>query len=315
MKKNTYFFLLLIPVLFLIVSCAEESARKLISYNEPRDIISLQKGYFQGKFSPDGSKILFTDQSGNGISMYERQTKNLTYYTRATSAGNESYFSPSGKQIYFTTQNFKDRLKTTNLFTQDIQSGERITVVDNIRALKLISQNSVNAILFYQDGQLREFNLDSLAFNDEITVKTGVFIDSDLSLALFQNGESKIINPSGEGNYLWASLSPDQSKILYTLSGKGTFIAEIGGKDITKLGKLNAPKWSPNGEWVIGMVDEDDGSVFTKSDVFLVTADGKIRQNLTPETDVIALFPAFSPDGTAIIFNDEKGMVYLMDVL
>ena len=307
----------IIIILFLLLeySCANDVAKTILIVDAPQDIVTLQKGFYKGTISPDGNSILFTDASNNGLSQYTLLPKGLTYFTKAIDAGLEAFYGPEGNVFCYTTHDYSGKIRTTSLFVQDAKTGVRTIVAEGIRNLKIIRTTSNDRIIFYADGVLNGYDLNNMQFMEGTVSEKGVFIDGDLNLAVFINGKSEILNPSGKGNYLWASMSPDQNKILYTLSGKGSYISDLTGKKITSLGKLNAPKWSADGKWVIGMDDEDDGSRITRSDIILVTADGKSRQNLTADQEMIALYPTISPDGKYIAFNDEKGMVYLMNIL
>ena len=202
----------------------------------------------------------------------------------------------------------------SSLYVQEIETGFRTNVVENVRNLKIVDAGS-GSILFYENGELQEFDLTTNKRLPEIRQQVGVFTDANLALSVYQNGQARIINPNGPADYLWPSLSPDKKNILYSVSGKGTFISNLEGTEVVELGRLHAPKWSADGKYVIGMDDYDDGQRFTKSDIILVSSDGKARQNLTKDLDIIALYPTLSPDGTQIFFNDEKGMVYTMNVL
>jgi Tol biopolymer transport system component len=306
-----------IPVflLFFVVSCMQDTTEKMmLTVDEPEDIITLQRGYYKGQFSPDGNQMLFTDQSNNGLSMYDIGANKLTRYTSAMDAGLEASYSYDGNKIYYLTHQFEDKIRKSSLYVLDVNKGSRDILVDKVRNLKLVYGDK-KSILFYENSNPREYDLQSGQFLDEVKDQVGVFSDVDLNLGLYRNGKSVNINPVGAGNYLWPSLSPDMTKVLFTVSGKGTYISDLEGKNVVSLGRLHAPKWSADGKYVIGMDDQDDGQKFTSSDVILVSADGKYRQNLTKQTDVIALYPELSPDGKKILFNDENGRVYLMNVL
>ncbi len=60
------------------------------------------------------------------------------------------------------------------------------------------------------------------------------------------------------------------------------------------------------------MDDYDDGHNYTKSDIIKVSKDGKIRENLTQNTDIIALYPAVDSKSHELLFNTPKGRVYKM---
>ena len=77
---------------------------------------------------------------------------------------------------------------------------------------------------------------------------------------------------------------------------------------------MRAPVWRGN-DYVVAMVDEDDGYFFTKSDIVIVKADGSGRmQQLTKNSSEIKMFPAVSADGSKVAFHTLEGKVYLMTI-
>ncbi|MBL7067648.1 MAG: PD40 domain-containing protein, partial [Candidatus Marinimicrobia bacterium] len=101
---------------------------------------------------------------------------------------------------------------------------------------------------------------------------------------------------------------------LFTLAGAGTFITDLEGKIQAQLGIANAPKWSPDGKWIVYMVDEDDGHVITASDIWAVSADGKTRIQLTKTSEIHEMYPAWSPLMDKIVFDTNSGKIIIMNI-
>jgi Tol biopolymer transport system component len=121
--------------------------------------------------------------------------------------------------------------------------------------------------------------------------------------------EEKVISPAGDVYYIWPSISPDRSKILFTAAGKGSYISDLNGNILSELGHLNSPKWL-NEEWVIGMRDEDDGYITTQSDVIAVNILSGNEINLTANFEGIAVYPAASLDARKVVFHTPEGALY-----
>ena len=62
------------------------------------------------------------------------------------------------------------------------------------------------------------------------------------------------------------------------------------------------------------MNDKDDGSKFLSSDIFVVSADGVNRIQLTNTSDKIEMYPEWSPKSDKIVFNTDAGEIYLMNI-
>jgi Tol biopolymer transport system component len=135
-----------------------------------------------------------------------------------------------------------------------------------------------------------------------------VYIE-DQKIAIILDNQKKLLTPLGEGNYIWPSLSPDKTRLLFTFAGRGTFVADLAGNVLAELGIARAPEWSPDGNWVVCMVDVDDGHVITASDIWVVSADGKRRIQLTETEDLIEMHPAWSPSMDKIAFDTVDGRI------
>ncbi|HEX2982045.1 MAG TPA: hypothetical protein VHO28_00735 [Ignavibacteriales bacterium] len=134
------------------------------------------------------------------------------------------------------------------------------------------------------------------------------------AMVLVRNGYKKTIEPFGKNIYIWPSLSPDGTKILFTLASKGTFISDLEGNILVSLGKANAPQWSPDGKWIVYMDDYDNGSSFTRSDLFAVSADGSVKVDLSYGEDEIEMYPQWSADGSKIVYHTDSGKIMLLNL-
>lgn len=98
------------------------------------------------------------------------------------------------------------------------------------------------------------------------------------------------VNIDRNSLYIWAELSPNGKMLLFSTSDQGVFIVNLKGNILYKLGKVaRATNWW-NNRYIVGMIDEDDGDNFTKSD--LVMIDIKTGKQILIETNEdIALYP------------------------
>ncbi len=162
---------------------------------------------------------------------------------------------------------------------------------------------SVNENLETASGQ----NLKNILSQNDVLV----FIESS-KIAIYQNGEKKILTPAGEGNYIWPSVSPDKSKLLFTLAGKGTFVSDLNGNIISQIGYANAPKWSADSKWIVYMVDKDDGLRVTSSELYVVSADGNTKIQLTKTQEILEMYPEFDSTGGQVVCNTYDGKILLL---
>lgn len=136
--------------------------------------------------------------------------------------------------------------------------------------------------------------------------------NEDLKLVLYKHGKRIELYPDGKNvNYIWSSVSPDESKIVYN-TRKGTSVCDLSGKHIAYLGHLNAPVWYGN-EYVVGMHDMSDGHVYTASSIAIYAlASGKETQ-LTDAKEM-AMYPSVSEATGKIAYNTLDGEIHLMQL-
>ena len=138
-----------------------------------------------------------------------------------------------------------------------------------------------------------------------------VAINGDLHIVLTRNGKSTILTPNGADDaYNWASISPDETKILYYVSGKGCYTCDLNGKNVHYIAlDCRAPQWY-NDNIIIGMHDEDNGKWITASAIVAYSLQGEKQILVNKET--MAIYP-YTADGK-IAFSTAAGKVYVMNV-
>lgn len=134
------------------------------------------------------------------------------------------------------------------------------------------------------------------------------------ALCVTIDGVTRDISPQGtEGNsYLWPEISPDGTRVSYYLATVGAFTCNLDGSDAKFVGVIRAPRWYGN-DAIIGMVDRDNGRVVTESSIVAAAADGSEMRTLTG-TDVMAMYPSASADGSKITFTTPAGELYIITV-
>ena len=136
--------------------------------------------------------------------------------------------------------------------------------------------------------------------------------NENLDLNLYRNGKKTVLKPHGEENYICASLSPDQTRILFRTK-KGTAICDLNGNELVNLGReINAPVWYGN-DYVVGMDSEHDGYYNTSAAIVIASVETKEMQYLTDPADM-GIFPDVDAASGRIIYGTENGDIRMLQL-
>lgn len=277
MKK----ILLLAVALVSIMASAQvlnvESVEKL---NIPQNADSKIAG-----ISPDGSYVLITSQSNEGLVKFDLATGKVSTITTAVGAGYNVEISADSKEVTYREVTYaKDKSRLTSLVRQDLATAKKSTLVKSTREMHQARvRRAIAPVVSIQNGEL------------VLTVGT----------------VNKVLSPNGQGlSYLWPSVSPDGSKIVYYVSGS-VWVCNVNGTNPQRIGKFRAPQWY-NNSVVVGMNDQDNGHYVTSSEIVAYTLDGE-KQVLTNNT-IMAMYPYVSADGSKIVCSTPVGEAYLINL-
>lgn len=227
-------------------------------------------------------------------------------------------FGNSKNEIIYTGQNHR------GLYQYQMRKKRSEMIVSDNTPVKSFSGGEKGTVVFsVQEGTGKEKRIVHQKYDPENEVIEKiegaeaigdiVRVDGRKIILETASGGAIELAPTGDNFYVWASLSPDNEKILFTAVGKGTFISDLKGNVIADIGTLNAPVWI-NNDWVLGMNDRDDGHVTTSSDVYAVHTETGKKVEISSKTDQIALYPKASPDARRIVFHNLKGEIFTVNI-
>ena len=271
------------------------------------------------KFGPQGDKILVSSSKYNGLWIYEIEARKLRNLNHKDGAGYKARFSDDGKQILFRYNTYKNRRKLSTLAIQNIEQQEIQPLIKNKRNLYPPHYFNKHNIMYNYQGSKQVYDLDNNQVRKIATLSKAVSSEplaytENSNLIVVRNGQERILKPLGEGHYIWGSISPEKERILFTLAGKGTYISDLEGNIIAELGHANAPRWSPDGNWIVCMQDQDDGHRITASEITVISADGQQKYQLTDTKDKIELHPDWAPAGDKLVYNTIDGKIEIIQI-
>lgn len=293
---------------FILMSTLTYSQGIRMISNEQIPLPKTESGY-SPVLSPAGDYVLITGNDLKGLRKYDLATKQLQTLTTDKGAGFDVQISDDGNLIAYRSQSYKDKLRYTSLKTIDLRNGKQDEIVKESRDLEKFTIKN-GTVLAIEKGKLKtkRFSGKQLSSIPAISsVQKG-------QLYITKDRKTNLISPAGTGyNYLWTSVSPDGQKMLYYIIEQGkSFVSNLDGSNSVSLGVLRAPKWMGN-DWIVGMVDYDNGEVLTSSKIVAVAANGNHRTDLTNDS-VIATNPSGSADATKIVYNTADGKIFLMKI-
>ena len=296
------------PILLLLVLTSQlafSQGIKMVS-NEQIPIMESEDGCLP-IMSPTGDYLILAGNDTQGLKKYDLATKKLTTLTTEKAVGVQ--ISSDGSTVVYRSKNYEGKLRYTSLKSIQLETGEKEELIKNTRDLEGVNVKQ-GTVLAVNKGKMVSKRVSGEKL-ESIPVVPSI---KDGQLYITEKGKTRLLSPAGTNvNYLWPSVSPDGKKLLYYVMDQGqAYVSNSDGTNPVSLGILRAPKWMGN-DWVVGMVDYDNGEVVTSSEIVGVAADGTQRTVLTDDS-VIALYPSASADASKIVYTTNDGKVFLMKI-
>jgi Tol biopolymer transport system component len=291
-------------VVLILLSSSITNAQIEITKTERLDL-GTQEQWDYPRFSPDGSAIYYTTESYDGIWSYSKATGEIRQITADPKSGYGFAFSRDGNQIAYRRSAFDEqtRRRTQEVVITDLRTGQS-SVVASGRAVSLPTFGSES--LIYSNGSTTH------GLSKANVPETALLGLENTKIAISKNGTKMLLDPFGDGRYIWPALSPDGKSIVAYEMGRGTVVMTIDGDLAARLGKRNAPTWTRHGQWIVYMDDRDDGHQILSSDLFCVSVDGSTTVQLTSTDGITELFPQCSPSDNTIVTSSLEGYVYVL---
>ena len=265
-------------------------------------------GSYNPVLSPTGEYIVFTGNDLNGLLKYDFTTKKVTTLTTDAGAGFDVQISSDGNTVVYRKTEYKNRLRYTTLKSINVKTAKETELVKATRNLQGV-RVADGTVLSVDNGKMKSKKISGKKVSNPVVTS----IDKG-QLYVTNKNKTQQISPAGNDvSYLWTSISPDGSKLLYYVIEHGrAYVSNLDGTNPVSLGVLRAAKWMGN-NWVIGMVDRDNGEIVISSRIVCVAADGTGRTDLT-DSSVIATNPSVSADATKIVYCTNDGKIFLMKI-
>jgi len=269
------------------------------------DKVNLPERAAVAAISPQGDYLLLTSATNQGLIKYDLTTNESRVLSTASSAGHNVKISPDGQTVVYRESTFNNKhLRQSSLKSVNLTTGATQELVKPTRDLQGYSVDATSA------AAVNKGKYSSKAIGAAKAQKVPVLSIDKGQLMITINGKTRQLSPNGtQFSYMWPSLSPDGTKVLFYQAAHGAYVCDLDGSNVRKVGQMRAPVWYDNNT-IVGMMDKDDGEFIYASTIVAATLDGA-TQVLTDDA-TIAMYPHASAG--KIAFSTPAGEAYIINV-
>lgn len=247
--------------------------------------LNVEAGAFHPVLSPDASMLLYTSDDHTGLKAFDIASGHVTVIDNEAAAGFRPFFSTDGSTVYYRTASITDKMIYRDVRSYSFSEGDH-------HRLQAPSRGNQSAAAFSQSDYA---------------------IDDYKTISVCIDGKSTDISPLADAHsYLWASLSPDASRVAFSEPFTGVFVsAADGAEPVRLLPKGDYVAWA-GPSTVIAVVSEDDGYGLLSSQLVAVNVSTGIARALTPDNVMVAEATA-SANGK-VVYTDLDGQMFLLNI-
>lgn len=259
--------------------------------------------------SPGTDKIALTTANYDGIWVMNADGSDLKQVTTDQNAGFGMRWSADNATILSRVSvNDGPRrsfaVKTFNVETDEVEYISEYR--PRLRTTPVFDANESNVLL--TDGSsVERITLPALRSTPETTSRLRPIAHASGNKIVLSQLNSDLVREfspvNDEAVYMNAAASPDGSKIAFEVYGGGLHILDVATGSSLHVGNGYQPSWSPDGAYVVYMRNQDDGYVFTYSEIVAVSANGEDQAVLYGSSDNIPMNPKWDFSSNRIYFD------------
>lgn len=278
--------------------------------------------YENPRWSPDGSKIAFTECGFNGLYVMKPNGSDKTKLAGDNGIGFMYQWSADSHEILVRDLRYEQQFgapKRCQAAWSIDMSGKKTRLTEDVSRMDQV------AWIYSPTGEKKIISLDakviaqpSTKLSKSLAASLSNKASSNINLLVNAEGLS-VVNARGVKTLIndkpsfCPALSPDGKKIVFN-EINDIYIINIDGTGKRRLTTGFNPVWI-NDSQIVFEVSTDDGHVYTSSDLFMMNVNGSGLKALTATTDKMEMYPSVSPDGSKIVFTSHNdGQIYSADL-
>ena len=221
-------------------------------------------GFFP-QISTDGQWLLYSPTEGTSLTLKNLATGAVKTVATTGYPGFDAIFGQDSKVYYVTQVRKKNGLVYRTGHCYDPATGKDQVV--------LKAQHGRVQPLLASQGVV--INGERQIYRNAKQVGAYCYTRGDMLYLVDEVGTTRTLQPVQDSNgYLWASLSPDGTRVLFEAASRGLFVCDMNGEIVSELGEFLMPCWY-NNDYVIAM--SNAGNTRTNgSRIWLLSVDGEV---------------------------------------
>lgn len=279
--------------------------------------------YENPKWSPDGTKIAYTELGYNNLYVIDANGGKRTQISSDTGVGYRYQWSADSKEILVRDTRWE---KTATGMTRshaawavDMQ-GKKVRMSQDSEYMQPASWRYTargNKRIVCPDAQVIDMPqvqaLPKALVARTVALpsnKVSFYADGENLYKIDANGKKSLINA---GPSYCPALSPDGKKVAFN-QVDDVCVMNIDGTGKVVIGRGFNPTWV-NDSQIVFEVTSDDGHVYTSGELYIANINGTGVKAITSTPDMIEMNPNVSPDGSKIVFSSfTDGQIYVADL-
>lgn len=265
--------------------CASMSAADIVAVYTKK--VDVGTDAHHPTLSPNGEVVLFTSEDYTGLKSINLSTHEMSVIDETPKAGFNPRFTADGSEVVYRTSIKEDGVSR-----------------DDVKRYSFVSKGNVQIMKHTKEV----INTSSLVAD---TYAYGLVDKQAIEVSV--NGVKSEINPIGYGyRYLWPSVSPSATKLVFNEVYSGLFVSNVDGTQAKFLASRgDFPCWVGD-KFVVALSTEDDGYVITSAKIIAIEVATGIVTTLTDDN---VLVDGLSATEDKIVYTTEDGNMYVMNIL
>ena len=260
------------------------------------DVMLTDSAAYFPQLSDDGKNLIYAPTDAHPLIMQDVATGATRIVSDKGLPGFDAVFDNKGNIVFMTIEQRDNRLLYRGVSRYDVKKGKikqllkpqhgAVHIVKGTKGLALVGES--------KSRDLKKAGTVAWTQGDRLMISV--------------NGKVRQLRPvQGTVGLLWASVSPDGTRVAFEAATKGVYVCDLDGNHLTSLGMYLMPCWYDN-DYLVAMSNAGNIRI-SGSNIHLLKADGSFARPLT-DSKIAAIQPMVSND--KIVFTTKAGVVHVM---